>query len=60
MREACAPHLGILRGRAMECVGIVGEAVGDDIFASDALEVMQLLLHAIVSREQNIFNLCVE
>jgi importin-5 len=49
MREALAPHLSVLRGKAMECVGIIGEAVGDEIFASDALEVMELLLHAIVS-----------
>lgn len=49
MREAGAPHLGVLRGRAMECIGIIGEAVDEEIFAPDALEVMHLLLQAIVS-----------
>jgi importin-5 len=49
MRDALTPQLSVLRGKAMECVGIIGEAVGDEIFAPDALEVMELLLQAIVS-----------
>lgn len=49
MIEAIAPHLSVLRAKAMECVGIIGEFVGDEVFASDALEVMEILLRAIVS-----------
>jgi hypothetical protein len=33
----------------MECVGLIGEAVGDETFAPDALEVMEILLQAMVS-----------
>ena len=47
MRTAVAPHLSTLRGKAMECVGLVGEAVGDEIFAQDAQEVMEILLSAM-------------
>ena len=38
-----------LYGKAMECVGLIGEAVGNDIFARDALEIIQLLVAAMVS-----------
>ena len=55
MREACAPQFELLRGKAMECVGIIGEAVGDEVFASDALEVMELLIHSIVEAFLSLF-----
>jgi hypothetical protein len=35
----------------MECAGLVGEAVGTESFAPDALEIMELLIGAIVSRK---------
>jgi hypothetical protein len=36
-----------LCGKAMECAGIIGEAVGVSVFAGDALEIIQLLLGAM-------------
>ena len=48
MLGATAVHMSDLRGKAMECVGLIGEAVSDDVFASDALEVMHILLSAMV------------
>ena len=36
-----------LYGKAMECVGLIGEAVGNDIFARDALEIVQFLVAAM-------------
>ena len=47
LRTATAPDMSQLRGRAMECIGLIGEAVGAEIFAGDALEVMQLLIEAM-------------
>ena len=47
MQTATAAHLSTLRGKAMECVGLVGEAVGDEVFAQDAQEVMEILLTAM-------------
>jgi hypothetical protein len=35
----------------MECAGLVGESVGAETFSSDALEIMQILIGAIVSKE---------
>ena len=49
LREATAPDLTTLRGKAMECAGLVGEAVGVDVFAADAMEIMQLFMVALVS-----------
>jgi len=36
-----------LCGKAMECVGLIGEAVGSTVFSQDALEIIQLLLNAM-------------
>ncbi len=49
MVAATAPDQAVLRGKAMECAGLVGEAVGVEVFARDAMEIMQLFIHAIVS-----------
>ena len=49
MVAATAPEQAALRGKAMGCASLVGDAVGVDIFASDAMEIMQLLIQAIVS-----------
>lgn len=34
----------LLRGKAMECVGLIGNAVGHERFSTDALEVMHILM----------------
>lgn len=47
LNQALTPDLAVLRGRAMECVGLLGEAVGADVFSADALDVMNALLGAI-------------
>eukprot|EP01041_Mallomonas_annulata_P004670 gene4670-9261_t len=47
LNVAQAPHLVELRGRAMEAVGLIGEAVGEDVFSNDAMEIMQLLLSGL-------------
>ncbi len=49
LREATAPDLVVLRGKAMECAGLIGEAVGVQVFAVDAMEIMQLFMKALVS-----------
>lgn len=49
MAAATAPDQAVLRGKAMECAGLVGDAVGVEIFARDAVEIMQLFIQAIVS-----------
>jgi importin-5 len=49
LRMAASPELNELRGKAMECAGLVGEAVGVQVFGSDALEIMNLFMHALVS-----------
>lgn len=48
LREATSADLTLLRGKAMECTGLIGEAVGVDVFAADALEIMQLFMNALV------------
>lgn len=40
-----------LYGKAMECVGLIGEAVGNDIFARDALEIIQFLVAAMEAQQ---------
>ena len=49
LREATSPDLAVLRGKAMECTGLIGEAVGVQVFAADAMEIMQLFMNALVS-----------
>ncbi len=46
---ATAPDQAVLRGKAMECTGLVGDAVGVEVFSRDAMDIMQLFIHAIVS-----------
>ena len=43
LHQALGPDMSTLRGRAMECVGLLGESVGTDLFAADALEIMNTL-----------------
>lgn len=47
--SAASPDQGVVRGKAMECAGLIGDAVGVDVFASDALELMNLFIHFLVS-----------
>jgi hypothetical protein len=49
LREATSPDLTTQRGKAMECAGLIGEAVGVQVFAADAMEIMQLFMTALVS-----------
>lgn len=35
----------MLRGKAMECVSLIGIAVGRDVFAADAKEIMDMMMH---------------
>jgi hypothetical protein len=44
LKEATAPDLSTLRGKAMECAGLLGEAVGVGVFGADAGEIMQLFM----------------
>jgi hypothetical protein len=48
LKTANGVELEVLRGKAMECAGLIGEAVGVEIFKKDALEIMQLFIHAMV------------
>lgn len=41
-----------LRGKAMECAAFIGDAVGVDLFANDAYEIMTTLIHAM-GQDQN-------
>jgi hypothetical protein len=48
LSHALSPDTTTLKGRAIECIGLLGEAVGVECFAGDALEVMNFLIRAIV------------
>ena len=47
LANANGPELQRLRGKAMQCVGIIGTAVGADVFRNDALQVLQALMPAM-------------
>jgi hypothetical protein len=47
LASATSQELATLRGKAMECVGLVADAVGVSVFSGDALEVMTLLVGAL-------------
>ena len=42
--NAVTPELRLLRGKTIECVSLIGLAVGTEKFTADASEVMELLL----------------
>jgi hypothetical protein len=44
LAEAKGNELQELRGKAMECVGLVGRAVGRDVFGPDAKGVLDALV----------------
>ncbi len=49
LHMATTPELETLRGKAMECAGLIGDAVGAAVFAPDALEIMQIFIAVMVS-----------
>ena len=56
LRTATGENQAILRGKAMECVGLMGDAVGASTFAADAGDIMSILIGSMV---RNIFfSLC--
>ncbi|CAH1781938.1 unnamed protein product [Owenia fusiformis] len=52
MQNANDPKLKLLRGKTIECISLIGLAVGKDKFIADAGEVMQLLLKSQVNVEE--------
>ena len=52
LRQAVGPDLVKLRGKAMECVGLIGDAVGVQTFNQDALEIMHELLGAMKADQE--------
>lgn len=47
LAAATAPDQALLRGKAMQCAGLVGNAVGVKVFAGDALELMNLMISCL-------------
>ena len=52
MINASSKELRMLRGKTIECISLIGLAVGKDKFMQDASEVMELLLKAQLSQEE--------
>jgi len=50
--NALTPELRLLRGKTIECVSLIGLAVGGEKFSPDASEVMQLLLASQIKGEE--------
>ena len=50
--NALTPELRLLRGKTIECVSLIGLAVGGEKFTADASEVMELLLSSQVKGEE--------
>jgi hypothetical protein len=44
IQNATTTELRLLRGKTIECISLIGLAVGKDKFMADAGEVMELLL----------------
>lgn len=53
LRGATSPDLSIFRGKTMECVGLVADAVGPAVFANDAVEIMDILIQAMAEDKDN-------
>ena len=49
LSQAVSPELSVFRGKTMECVGLMADAVGPAVFAADATEIMQILMQALVN-----------
>lgn len=52
IKMATTDELKILRGKAIECISLIGLAVGRDRFCADASEVMDMLLRTQTGEEQ--------
>merc|ERR1711962_1744121 len=50
--NATTPELRLLRGKTIECISLIGLAVGTEKFTADASEVMELLLASQVKGEE--------
>merc|ERR1719411_52136 len=50
--NANTPELRLLRGKTIECVSLIGLAVGGEKFTADASEVMEMLLSSQVKGEE--------
>jgi len=48
LMSASGPEQSILRGKAIECAGLIGESVDSQLFAVDATEIMQIILTIMV------------
>ena len=48
IEKATSPELRMLRGKTIECVSLIGLAVGGDKFSADASEVIFVLCQVIV------------
>ena len=46
------PELRLLRGKTIECVSLIGLAVGSEKFLADAGKMMDLLLKAQTNQEE--------
>jgi len=44
IKESTQPDFKLLRGKTIECISLIGLAVGSEKFMADAVEVMELLL----------------
>ena len=47
--EATSAELVELRGKAMECAGLIGDAVGVEKFSRDAIDIMKVFFNLMVS-----------
>ena len=56
LKTATSSDKRALRGKAMECAGLIGDAVGTEIFSGDALEIMQLLIEAMGEDDDTTFD----
>lgn len=52
LRHATGETQAMLRGKAMQCVGLIGDAVGEQMFLPDAVEIMEILISAMVCISQ--------
>ena len=48
VQHATSKDLRLLRGKAIECISLVGLAVGKEKFMQDASEIMAILLKVIL------------
>lgn len=54
LRHATGEAQSSLRGKAMQCVGLVGDAVGEELFFPDAVEIMEILLGALKASTETV------